>query len=49
MMSNMVLIFPNHHRAIHANEAAFDFGLNGFLFPRRPEPLRLVEHQLKAE
>jgi hypothetical protein len=47
-ISNMVLICPNHHRAIHATDAAFDFGLNGFIFAGREEKLRLQHHELVA-
>jgi predicted restriction endonuclease len=35
-LSNLVLVCPNHHRAIHRCDAAFDFIANAFVFlPRR--------------
>lgn len=48
-ISNMVLICPNHHRAIHAKDAVFDFELNGFVFPAHREPLSLAAHPLASE
>lgn len=48
-ISNMVLVCPNHHRAIHAKDAVFDFGPNGLVFAGRDEGLRLNRHQLVAE
>lgn len=47
-LSNLVLICPNHHRAIHRCDAPFDFEVNGFMFPAASEPLALAEHVLEA-
>src|SRR5262249_21885785 len=32
-LGNLVLVCPNHHRAIHRCDAPFDFGQNTFVFP----------------
>jgi hypothetical protein len=46
--SNMVLLCPNHHRAIHRCDAQFDWDRLGFVFsPERREELRLREHVLE--
>lgn len=47
-LSNLVLICPNHHRAIHRCDAPFDFEAAGFVFRGSVEPLALVEHRLEA-
>ena len=46
--SNMVLLCPNHHRAIHRCDAQFDWEGLGFVFsPTRSEKLQLREHILE--
>jgi 5-methylcytosine-specific restriction protein A len=47
-LSNLVLICPNHHRAIHRVDAAFDWDLMGFKFSQSAEPLTLILHDLEA-
>ena len=47
-LSNLVLICPNHHRAIHRCDAPFDFETGAFVFQASTEPLALVEHALEA-
>jgi hypothetical protein len=46
VLSNMVLICPNHHRAIHRCDAPFDFGRNAFVFTGMSEPLARLRHAL---
>ena len=44
-IENMLLVCPNHHEAIHATSAVFDFGDLHYLYPGgRREPLVLNEH-----
>jgi 5-methylcytosine-specific restriction enzyme A len=45
-LTNLVLVCPNHHRAIHHCDAPFDFGCNAFVFPLVNEPLVRLEHSL---
>jgi hypothetical protein len=45
----MVLICPNHHRAIHAKDAVFDFSVSGFVFDGHHELLLLNAHELATE
>jgi hypothetical protein len=45
-LSNMVLICPNHHRAIHSADAPLDFSHSDFVFPSHREPLRQASHEL---
>jgi hypothetical protein len=33
VLTNLVLVCPNHHRAIHRCDAPFDFSNNAFVFP----------------
>jgi 5-methylcytosine-specific restriction enzyme A len=47
-LANLVLVCPNHHRAIHRCDAPFDFGCNAFRFPTTAEPLIRLEHTLAA-
>ena len=47
-LSNLVLICPNHHRAIHRCDAPFDFEHNAFMFPNITEGLTQVQHVLEA-
>jgi 5-methylcytosine-specific restriction enzyme A len=46
-LSNLVLLCPNHHRAIHRCDAPFDFGDLSFNFGSVREPLRLLDHELR--
>ncbi|BAS26266.1 hypothetical protein LIP_0409 [Limnochorda pilosa] len=32
-LENLVLLSPNHHRSVHAVDAAFDYRGPSFLFP----------------
>src|SRR5207244_29369 len=44
-IENLMLVCPNHHEAIHATNAAFDFRDLHYVFPnRRREPLVLNQH-----
>lgn len=43
-LDNMMLVCPNHHRAIHATEAQLDFNGMEMVFQLHREPLRLNEH-----
>jgi 5-methylcytosine-specific restriction enzyme A len=44
-LDNLVLVCPNHHRVIHAWDAAFDFGDHSFVFSElRREALREPGH-----
>jgi hypothetical protein len=47
-ISNLVLICPNHHRAVHRCDAPFDFGQAGFVFADVVERLSLHRHKLEA-
>jgi hypothetical protein len=47
-LSNLVLICPNHHRAIHRCDAPFDFGNNAFVFPNVNEALTRQHHALAS-
>lgn len=47
-LSNLVLVCPNHHRAIHRCDAPFDFPSGAFVFPGAPEVLTLAEHALAS-
>jgi 5-methylcytosine-specific restriction enzyme A len=48
-LANLVLVCPNHHRAIHRCDAPFDFGSNAFSFASITEPLKLLRHTLAGE
>jgi 5-methylcytosine-specific restriction protein A len=48
-IGNLVLICPNHHRAIHRCDAPFDYSLNAFVFAAKSEPLNRLHHPLVAE
>jgi hypothetical protein len=48
-LANLVLVCPNHHRAIHRCDAPFDFGCNAFAFAAKKEPLTRLHHILGAE
>lgn len=44
-LGNMLLVCPNHHEAIHASHAVFDFRDLRYVFPNdRREPLILNQH-----
>lgn len=43
-LSNLALVCPNHHRAIHGCDAPFDFGRMAFDFGTQRESLSLNEH-----
>ena len=47
-LSNLALLCPNHHRAVHSCDAQFDWKDHAFVFGGFREPLRLVEHELRA-
>jgi len=47
-LTNLILICPNHHRAIHRCDAPFDFGSNAFVFGTASEGLLRVRHDLNA-
>jgi hypothetical protein len=49
VLENLVLICPNHHRAIHRCDAPFDFEYNAFAFTRMSEPLKWLRHTLVGE
>lgn len=48
VIANLVLVCPNHHRAIHRCDAPFDFGCNAFLFGSMREELKRRRHKLRA-
>jgi hypothetical protein len=48
VLSNLVLVCPNHHRAIHRCDAPFDFGCNAFLFGTSREVLASLRHKLES-
>lgn len=47
-IENMVLICPNHHRAIHQFDAVFDWKDNAFAFSKHSESISVLNHQLGA-
>jgi 5-methylcytosine-specific restriction protein A len=47
-LTNLVLICPNHHRAIHRCDAPFDFEYNAFVFVNMREPLTRLRHNVVA-
>ena len=47
-LHNMVLICPNHHRAIHQTDAPFDWADESFVFPMSREEVRISRHELRA-
>jgi 5-methylcytosine-specific restriction enzyme A len=47
-LSNMVLLCPNHHRAVHRLDAPFDWDALSFAFAEKSEPLQLLKHDLEA-
>jgi 5-methylcytosine-specific restriction protein A len=46
VLENLVLVCPNHHRAIHRCDAPFDFERNAFVFRTMTEPLVHLQHAL---
>jgi 5-methylcytosine-specific restriction enzyme A len=48
-LTNLVLVCPNHHRAIHRCDAPFDFGCNAFVFATAREPLARLQHSLTGD
>jgi 5-methylcytosine-specific restriction enzyme A len=48
-LANLVLVCPNHHRAIHRCDAPLDFGKKAFVFATMSEELRRLEHKLSAD
>jgi hypothetical protein len=48
-LTNLVLVCPYHHRAIHRCEAPFDFAQTAFIFPRSVEPLTSLRHELSGD
>ena len=47
-LSNLALLCPNHHRAVYRCDAQFDWEDHAFVFGGFREPLRLLEHELRA-
>lgn len=45
---NLTLLCPNHHRAVHRCDAAFDYADLAFVFPDHREALVLNEHLERA-
>ena len=48
-LGNLVLICPNHHRAIHRCDAPFDFARNAFVFGTMSEAVQKLEHAIRGE
>jgi 5-methylcytosine-specific restriction enzyme A len=48
-LENVVLLCPNHRRAVHATEAAFDYADTKFVFRDRAERLTVVRHDLVCD
>jgi hypothetical protein len=48
VLGNLVLLCPNHHRAVHRCDAPFDFGSAAFVFAATHEALRTIRHELLA-
>lgn len=48
-LSNLVLVCPNHHRAIHKRDAPFDFLRHGFVFGKALESLTAMRHSLDEQ
>ena len=48
-LHNMVLICPNHHRAIHRTDAPFDWADSSFVFPKTREPVQISRHALQSQ
>ena len=48
VIGNLVLLCPNHHRAVHRCDAPFDFGNAAFVFAATREGFRTIRHELQA-
>ena len=48
-LHNLVLICPNHHRAIHRIDAPFDWADESFVFPGKREPVQISRHAIQAQ
>ena len=48
-ISNMVLVAPNVHRALHRLDAPFDFSRTAFIMPGGEISLRLTKHELVSD
>jgi hypothetical protein len=48
-LANLVLVCPNHHRAIHGCDAPYDFERNAFAFGNFAERLIRLQHILAAD
>jgi predicted restriction endonuclease len=48
-LGNLVLICPNHHRAIHRCDAPFDFEHNSFVFGSTNETRKQLQHALLGD
>ena len=47
-LHNMVLICPNHHRAIHRTDAPFDWSDMSFVFPKNRRTMQISRHELRC-
>lgn len=47
-LQNLVLLCPNHHRAVHRLDAPFDWAEKGFVFGDTVQRLEFLEHELAA-
>jgi predicted HNH restriction endonuclease len=47
-LENLVLVCPNHHRAIHTGDAPYDWAGQAFVFSDRAETLAQLSHTLAA-
>jgi hypothetical protein len=47
-LTNLVLVCPNHHRAIHRCDSPFDFSSNAFVFGTTTEALARLVHKLEG-
>ena len=48
-LHNLVLICPNHHRAIHRSDAPFAWADKSFVFPRNRQSMQISYHTLQAK
>ncbi len=48
-LHNLVLVCPNHHRAIHRIDAPFDWADESFVFPGKREPVQISRHAIQAQ
>jgi hypothetical protein len=47
-LQNLVLVCPNHHRAVHRCDAPFDWELSAFVFEAGSESLAIQQHHVVA-